>query len=117
MKIAAFVLIAALLGVATLSRAPVATITYYFISGCSTCARTSDALKKLSARYDGRVRLRLVDNHSPEGRAAVAQHHFASHGLVLTAADGSDALVEADHRVYAEHVDEALQRILPAPRP
>jgi hypothetical protein len=115
MKLAMLVvLVGALLGLAAASRAPVATITYYFIAGCSTCARTSDSLTKIRERYHGRVQLRLVDNHSAEGRAAARQHHFASHGLVLSAPDGSDALVEADHRVYAEHVDEALQRILPA---
>ena len=96
------------------SAAPEATVTYYFIPGCTTCARTSTRLTSVADGFDGRVKVRLVRNDSDEGRAATKAHGFLSHGVVLTTADGRAALVEADHRVFPEHVQAALGRVLPA---
>lgn len=92
---------------------PEATVTYYYIPGCTTCARTSERLTGVAESFNGRVAVRLVRNDSEEGRAATQQHGFRSHGVVLTTADGRDALVEADHRVFPEHVAAALGRVLP----
>lgn len=94
--------------------APEATVTYYVIPGCSTCAHTADALEKAIAPYGLRVQLRIFEYRSPQGIAAQKQYHFLSHGLVLTDAHGQAQLVESDHRVFPEHVVEALGRILPA---
>lgn len=90
---------------------PEATLTYYFIPGCSTCARTTARIKEVLAPHCGRVALRLVENRSPEGRAAAARHGFATHGLVLSDSAGASLLVESDHRIFPEHVAEALERL------
>lgn len=96
--------------------APVAaTVTYYYIPGCAVCARTSQRLEAALAPYAGRVAWRRVDCTSDEGVAAVAKFGFRSHGLALVDASGRAQLVESDHRVFPEHVVEALGRILPVP--
>jgi hypothetical protein len=92
---------------------PQATVTYYYIPGCTTCARTSARLTDVTSHFAGRVAIRLVRNDSDEGRAANQRHGFLSHGVVLTTADGKEALAEADHRVFPEHVEAALGRVLP----
>jgi hypothetical protein len=92
---------------------PEATVTYFVIPGCSTCAHTADALRRVLAPYGERVRLRIVENRSAEGLAAKRQYGFLSHGLVLTDRKGKAELVESDHRVFPEHVIEALGRVLP----
>jgi thioredoxin-like negative regulator of GroEL len=97
--------------------APEATVIYYYIPGCTVCARTSQRLAALVARYPGRVTLRRVDCTSDEGVAAVARYGFRSHGLVLLDRAARAQLVESDHRVFPEHVAEALARILPAAPP
>ena len=96
------------------SAVPEATVTYYFIPGCTTCARTATRLAAVADRFEGRVKVRLVRNDSDEGRTATQRHGFLSHGVVLTTAEGHAALVEADHRVFPEHVQAALARVLPA---
>jgi hypothetical protein len=96
---------------------PQATVVYYFIPGCAVCARTSQRLQQLVAGYGARVAIRLVDCTSGEGVAAVRRHGFRSHGLVLLDASARPQLVESDHRVFPEHVAEALERILPASSP
>lgn len=105
------------LATVVLARAPrpEATVTYYFIPGCTTCARTSARISTEVAPFGSRVAVRLVPNDSDEGRAATKLHRFLSHGVVVTGPDGRSALVEADHRVFPEHVAAALGRVLPSP--
>ena len=93
-------------------RAPAATVVYYYIPGCAVCARTSQRLEKVAAAYPGRVDFRRIDCTSPEGVAAVARYGFRSHGLALLDAAGHPQLVESDHRVFPEHLAEALDRLL-----
>ncbi len=73
--------------------------------------------QKHCVSYPGRVVLRRVDCTSDEGVAAVARYGFRSHGLVLLDRAAHPQLVESDHRVFPEHVAEALARILPAAPP
>jgi hypothetical protein len=101
------------LGLHARAAQPEATVTYFVIPGCSTCAHTTEALRHVLAPYGERVRLRIVENRSAEGLAAKRQYGFLSHGLVLTDRKGKAELVESDHRVFPEHVIEALGRVLP----
>jgi hypothetical protein len=106
----------ALLGIrhARASR-PAVTITYYFIPGCLTCAKTEERLRRITAPYGARVAFRSVDNTTVEGKDAKARYNFGSHGLVVEDDRSAPRIdfVEKDHRVYPEHLEGALQRLLP----
>ena len=97
------------------ARAPVVTITYYFIPGCSTCQHTEERIRRIVAPYGHKVAFRSIDNTSPEGKDAIVRYRFGSHGVVVEDDRGAPHVdfVEADHRVYPDHIASALQRLVP----
>ena len=113
--VAALALALALGGWALHARAarPRATVEYYYIPGCAVCVRTAARLRDVVEPYGARVALRLIDCTSEEGAAAVERYRFRSHGLALVDEAGRAQLVESDHRVFPEHVAEALDRLMP----
>ena len=97
------------------ARAPVVTITYYFIPGCSTCQKTEERIRRIVTPYGHKVAFRSIDNTSAEGKDAIVRYHFGSHGVVVEDDRATPRVdfVEADHRVYPDHIASALQRLVP----
>jgi len=76
------------------------------------CARLQPAVSGLEQEFPGQVRGRNVDATSQEGRDAVGELGFESHGVVIRDAAGKALWKQADHSVKMEDVRAQLRERL-----
>lgn len=66
----------------------------------------------LEQEFPGKVKARNVDATSEEGRQAIRDLGFQSHGLVIRDSHGKPVWSQADHTVKVDEVREALRGLL-----
>lgn len=66
----------------------------------------------LEEAYPGKVTARTVDATTTEGRAAVKEFGWKSHGLAIRATSGEALWNQPDHKVRIDDVRDALTRTL-----
>ena len=72
------------------------------------CAKVKAAVSGFAAEFGGRVRVRVMECDSPEGKAAAARYGFQSHGIVIFDPHGQVAFMRRDHLVNAPEVHRFL---------
>ena len=66
----------------------------------------------LAEEFPGKVKAQNVDATTQEGREAVKDLGFQSHGLVIRDSHGKSLWSQADHTVKMDDVREALRGLL-----
>jgi hypothetical protein len=79
------------------------------------CAKMKPAVSGLEQEFPGQVKAQNVDATTPEGKKAVQELGFQSHGLVVKSPDGKVLHKEPDHSVNMESVRRALRELLKKP--
>ncbi len=70
------------------------------------------AVSGLEDEFPRKVQAKNVDCESPEGRAAVKELGFDSHGLAVRDPSGQVLFKQADHAVQVQDVRAAIKRSL-----
>lgn len=76
------------------------------------CARVKPAVSGLEQEFPGKVTAHNVDATTPQGRDAIQDLGFKSHGIVVRSTDGKALWKQVDHTVRMESVKKALHEIL-----
>jgi hypothetical protein len=76
------------------------------------CAKVQPAVSGLEQEFPGKVKARNVASNSEEGKKAVAELGFKSHGLVIRGEDGKALWKQADHTVNMDDVRKELKELL-----